>query len=49
MNRITWSTDPFHQLKRIIETTVMDEHKKKVLLHNLEIFKTKLKEAQHAH
>lgn len=41
--------DPFASLATIIDATVTDPHKKKLLEHNLGIFQTKLKEAQHAH
>lgn len=40
---------PFRDLKIIIETTVPDANKRQVLLHNLEYFKARLKEAQIAH
>lgn len=42
-------SNPIAALHSIIDATVVDEHKKKVLAHNLDIFQTKLKEAQHAH
>lgn len=40
---------PFRDLRVIIDATVPDENKRKVLIHNLEFFKAKLKEAQLAH
>lgn len=41
---------PFSDLRQIIEATVVNEQRQKTLLHNLEIFEEKLKEAQiHVH
>ncbi|MCG7629061.1 hypothetical protein MHM88_14715 [Epibacterium sp. MM17-32] len=42
-------SNPISALHSIIDATVLDEHKKRVLTHNLDVFHTKLKEAQHAH
>jgi hypothetical protein len=41
--------NPFDAIATIIEATVTDERKKKLLEHNLELFQSRLKEAQHAH
>lgn len=40
---------PFRDLRVIIDATVPDEAKRQILIHNLEFFKSKLKEAQRAH
>lgn len=43
------TADPFAAIEGILDATVFDEHKKTVLLHNLKLFKTKMKEAQNGH